>query len=47
VVSNRDAAIPTSVISPSILFDELELQRSSDKNAKLPEYDPPDLTLSR
>jgi TldD protein len=47
VVSNRDAAIPTSVISPSILFDELELQRSSDKNAKLPEYDPPDLTSSR
>jgi TldD protein len=46
VVSNRDAAIPTSVISPSILFDELELQRSSDKNAKLPEYDPPDLTSS-
>ena len=47
VVSNRDAAIPASVISPSILFDELELQRSNDKNAKLPEYDPPDLTSSR
>jgi len=43
-VSNRDAAIPTSVISPSLLFDDLELQRSSGKNAKLPEYDPPDLT---
>ena len=43
-VSNRDAAIPTTVISPSLLFDDLELQRNSDKNAKLPEYNPPDLT---
>jgi predicted Zn-dependent protease len=45
-VSNRDAAIPTTVISPSLLFDELELQRNSDKNSKLPEYGPPDLTAS-
>jgi TldD protein len=43
-VSNRDAAIPTTVVSPSLLFDELELQRNSDKNSKLPEYGPPDLT---
>ncbi len=46
VVSNRGAAIPASVISPSLLFDDLELQRSNDKNAKLPEYNPPDLTSS-
>ncbi len=45
-VSNRDAAIPTTVISPSLLFDELELQRNNDKNSKLPEYGPPDLTAS-
>jgi TldD protein len=47
VVNNRDAAIPTTVISPSLLFDDLELQRRSDKNPKLPEFDPPEITSSR
>jgi hypothetical protein len=44
LVSNRAGAIPTTVISPSILFDELEVKRTDAKNAKLPEYPPPDLT---
>jgi TldD protein len=44
LVSNREGAIPTTVISPSILFDELEVKRTDKKNAKLPEYPPPTLT---
>lgn len=43
LVENREAAIPTTVISPSILFDDLEVKRTDAKNAKLPEYPPPDL----
>jgi hypothetical protein len=31
------------VVSPSILFDDLEVKRTDAKNAKLPEYPPPDL----
>ncbi|MFZ3217919.1 MAG: metallopeptidase TldD-related protein [Candidatus Acidiferrales bacterium] len=44
LVSNREGAVPATVISPSILFDELEVKRTDKKNAKLPEYPPPDLT---
>ena len=44
LVSNRATAIPTSVVSPSILLDELEVKRTDTKNAKMPEYPPPDLT---
>lgn len=47
LVSNRAGAIPTTVISPSILFDELEVKRTDTKNAKLPEYPPPNLGSSR
>ena len=43
LVSNREGAVPTTVISPSILFDELEVKRTDSKNAKLPEYPPPAL----
>jgi predicted Zn-dependent protease len=43
LVSNREGAVPTTVISPSILFDELEVKRTDKKNAKLPEYPPPAL----
>ena len=43
LVSNREGAVPQTVISPSILFDELEVKRSDQQNAKLPEYPPPDL----
>jgi hypothetical protein len=44
LVSNREGQIPMTVISPSILFDEIEVKRTDAKNAKLPEYPPPDLT---
>jgi TldD protein len=44
LVSNRDAAVPTTVIAPSLLFDELEVKRTDKKNDKLPEYPPPDLS---
>jgi len=47
LVSNREAQIPTTVIAPSILFDELEVKRTDAKNAKLPEYPPPDLPLGK
>jgi TldD protein len=45
LVSNREGAVPTTVISPSILFDELEVKRTDSKNAKLPEYPPPTITV--
>ena len=44
LVSNREGAVPTTVIAPSILFDELEVKRTDRKNMKLPEYPAPDLT---
>jgi predicted Zn-dependent protease len=44
LVSNREGAVPTTVISPSILFDELEVKRTDKKNPKLPEYSAPGLT---
>jgi TldD protein len=44
LVSNREGLIPTTVIAPSILLDELEVKRTDAKNAKLPEYPPPDLS---
>jgi TldD protein len=44
IVSNREGPVPTTVISPSILFDELEVKRTDSKNAKLPEYPPPTIT---
>jgi len=47
LVQNRDNSIPTTVIAPSILFDDLEVKRTDAKNAKLPEYPPPDLVGSR
>jgi TldD protein len=47
LVSNREGAVPTTVICPSILFDELEVKRTDKKNAKLPEYPPPAVTSAR
>ena len=43
IADNRDGVIPTSVITPSILFDDLEVKRTDTNNAKLPEYPPPAL----
>jgi predicted Zn-dependent protease len=47
VVSNREAAVARTIISPSILIDEIEVKRTDQKNAKLPEYPPPDLSGSK
>ena len=41
LVSNRPGGLPSSVISPSILFDELEVKRADTSKDKLPEYPPP------
>ncbi|HYN14360.1 MAG TPA: metallopeptidase TldD-related protein [Terriglobales bacterium] len=38
---NRIAALPESVIAPSLLFDELQIRRSSASKQKLPVYPPP------
>jgi len=47
LVSNRPGGLPSSVISPSILFDELEVKRADTSKDKLPEYPPPPLTNPR
>jgi TldD protein len=44
LVSNRPGGIPTTVISPSLLFDELEVKRADTSKDKLPEYPPPPLS---
>ena len=43
LVSNRDGVVPTTVIAPSILIDDMEVKRIDTNNAKLPEYPPPAL----
>ncbi|MFZ0963956.1 MAG: metallopeptidase TldD-related protein [Terriglobia bacterium] len=43
-VANRTQNIPHSVVSPSILFDELGVKREDKNKSTLPEYPPPPLT---
>ncbi|MGH9640802.1 MAG: metallopeptidase TldD-related protein, partial [Terriglobales bacterium] len=43
LVSNRTGGVPTTIISPSLLFDELEVKRADTSKAKLPDYPPPPL----
>lgn len=43
VVSNREGNVPWTIISPSLLIDEIEVKRTDQKNARLPEYPPPSL----
>jgi TldD protein len=45
-VSNRDGAIPNSIINPSLLFDELQVKRVEASKDKLPEYPAPALKAS-
>jgi predicted Zn-dependent protease len=42
-VSNRAGGIATTVISPSLLFDELQVKRADTSKDKLPDYPPPSL----
>jgi TldD protein len=41
LVSNRVGGVATTVISPSLLFDELEVKRADTSKDKLPDYPPP------
>jgi TldD protein len=41
-VDNRAEAIPISIIAPALLFDELELKRTTQSKEKLPLYPPPE-----
>ncbi len=43
LVSNRIGGAPTTIISPSLLFDELEVKRADTSKDKLPDYPPPPL----
>ena len=43
MVSNRAGGISTTVISPSLLFDELEVKRADTSKDKLPDYPAPPL----
>lgn len=42
-IENRSAGIPHSVVSPALLFDELEVKRVDQNKEKLPEYPAPEL----
>jgi TldD protein len=44
LVSNRVGGVPSTVISPSLLFDELEVKRADTSKDKLPDYAAPPLT---
>ena len=41
LVSNRVGGIPQTIISPTLLFDELEVKRADTSKEKLPEYPAP------
>jgi predicted Zn-dependent protease len=43
LVSNRTGGIPSTVIAPSLLFDELQVKRADQSKDKLPDYPPPPL----
>ena len=43
LVSNRAAGAPTTIISPSLLFGELEVKRADTSKDKLPDYPAPPL----
>jgi predicted Zn-dependent protease len=43
LVSNRQGGVATTVITPSLLFDELEVKRADTSKDKLPDYPAPPL----
>jgi len=43
LISNRSGGAPTTIISPSLLFGELEVKRADTSKDKLPEYPAPPL----
>jgi hypothetical protein len=40
-IENRVLNVPHSIVTPSILFDELEVKRQDIQKSKLPEYTAP------
>jgi predicted Zn-dependent protease len=46
-VNNRSGIPFTSIVSPSVLFDELEVKRADNSKEKLPDYPPPTLISGR
>ena len=40
-VSNFAADTPTTILAPSLLFDDITVKRANDRNEKLPYYPPP------
>jgi TldD protein len=47
LVSNRSGIPFTSIVSPSVLFDELEVKRADNTKEKLPDYSAPTLSSGR
>lgn len=47
LVSNRNGLPFMTLVSPSVLFDELEVKRADNTNEKLPDYPAPTLTAGR
>lgn len=47
LVSNRTGLPFMTIVSPSVLFDELEVKRADNTKEKLPDYPPPALTAGR
>jgi TldD protein len=41
LISNRTGGAPTTIITPSLLFGELEVKRADTSKDKLPEYPAP------
>jgi TldD protein len=44
LVNNRQGGVPLTVITPSLLFQELEVKRGDASKEKLPDYPPPPVT---
>ena len=47
LVSNRPGIPFMTLVSPSVLFDELEVKRADNSKEKLPDYPAPALTAGR
>jgi PmbA/TldA metallopeptidase C-terminal domain len=47
LVSNRTGLPFMTIVSPSVMFDELEVKRADNTNEKLPDYPAPALTAGR
>jgi TldD protein len=47
LVSNRPGIPFTSIVSPSVLFDEMEVKRADNTKEKLPDYPAPALSSAR